>query len=194
MPYASRRVSESALITLCLLLLPALLFLPGCTSVSVSYDYDAHTDFSPLRTYGWKADLPLERSNQLIAKRVKRAVERELGARGFRGPEESPDFLISIHGGKESVLDVREWGYDYAPREHYRGWTRTGFGGPRWIEVRKYEEGILVLDIIDGRTEELVWRGTAAGAMGPGMTPRESEEGIGEAVAKMLGTFPPPQK
>jgi hypothetical protein len=173
---------------------PAFGLLFGCASISVSYDYDAQKDFSPLKTYGWKSDSSLEQANQLIAKRVKRAVQRELGAKGFKETEQNPDFLIALHEGKESGFSVRERGYRYAPEDRYRGRTRSGYWGPGWIEVQKYEEGILVLDIIDARTEELIWRGSAAGAMERTLTPRESEKRVGQAVAKMLSSFPPPKE
>ena len=38
-----------------LLVLGTLLFVMGCSSVSVDYDYDRQTDFSKLKSYAWLA-------------------------------------------------------------------------------------------------------------------------------------------
>jgi len=167
----------------------------GCAAVSVSYDYDPDRDFSRLRTYRWLPDSPLEKENQLVARRVMRAVAGELEAKGVQESDGDPDFLILLRGGRESRMDITEWGYDTSPTVRYRGYDWGGYWpGPRWIEVRQYDAGVLVLDFIDAATRELVWRGTAAGAMGRDLTPEESEKLIGEAVAGILANFPPPRK
>lgn len=62
------------------------------------------------------------------------------------------DMLVLVHGGLQQKLDVNEWG------------LRAGrFGHPLMSgqELDSYKEGTLFVDVFDGKTRELVWRGTA---------------------------------
>jgi hypothetical protein len=47
-----------------------------------------------------------------------------------------------------------------------------------------------VLDFVDAKKKELVWRGTASGVIDPGKT----AEQINEVITKMLENFPPPKR
>ena len=62
------------------------------------------------------------------------------------------------------------------------------------MQVTTYEEGTLLLDVVDGRTNELVWRGAASTRINPDRTPQERTELIRTAVQKMLKDFPPPKR
>jgi len=59
------------------------------------------------------------------------------------------------------------------------------------IDVYQYEEGSLVLDVIDPAQSELVWRGTASKAIDRSWTPEERETEVREAVRALLAEFPP---
>jgi hypothetical protein len=54
--------------------------------------------------------------------------------------------------------------------------------------VNSYPEGTLVIDVIDRKSRELVWRGVGAGAF-PQMNP--SNEKVDKRVTRILQTFPP---
>lgn len=165
-------------------LLPlALLF--ACSSVSTNYDYDTSYDFAKLKTYRW-ADIPSKAdANPLVVQRVGAAVERELKAKGYAPAEGAPDFLVATYVGRQSRIQVTDWGYGYGPRGAWYG------GG---VDVYQYEEGSLIVDIVDARSKQLVWRGTATSIIDPGATPEERTERINEAVAKIFGDFPPKGK
>jgi len=165
-------------------LLPlALLF--ACSSVSTNYDYDTSYDFAKLKTYRW-ADIPSKSdANPLVIQRVGAAVEGQLKAKGYAPAEGAPDFLVAAYVGKRTRIQVTDTGYRYGPRGAWYG------GG---VDVYEYEEGSLVVDIVDARTKQLVWRGTATSILDPDATPEERTERINEAVAKMFKDFPPPRK
>jgi hypothetical protein len=52
--------------------------------------------------------------------------------------------------------------------------------------------GTLVVDVVDARTEELVWRGWAEGAMWELPRPEQLDKYVDEVVAKVMKGFPPP--
>jgi hypothetical protein len=120
-----------------------------------------------------------------VVQRVGAAVEAGLKAKGYLQAEGAPDFLVATYVGRQSRIQVTDWGYGYGPRGAWYG------GG---VDVYQYEQGSLVLDIVDARTKKLVWRGTATAIIDPGASPEERTKRINEAVAKMLEDFPPRKK
>ena len=68
------------------------------------------------------------------------------------------------------------------------GWR--GFGdGTINISEQDYKEGTLVIDIYDGKTEKLLWRGSAEGTLSDKAAKNENK--LEKAVAKMFRNFPP---
>ena len=68
----------------------ALIVLLGCAGPSIHYDYDANTHFSTYQTFAWQ--LPAQGppdgaegfNNTIMSGRVQRAVEAELGSKGYQ--------------------------------------------------------------------------------------------------------------
>jgi hypothetical protein len=48
-----------------------------------------------------------------------------------------------------------------------------------------------LIDIIDAASEKIVWRGTAAGEVDPGLSSAERDERTRTIVHKILSHFPP---
>ena len=59
------------------------MILAGCSESIIELDYDTEADFANLNTYGWLADSEISQENELAAKRIKNAVNRELAAKGL---------------------------------------------------------------------------------------------------------------
>lgn len=162
-----------------------LALLAACSSVSTNYDYDMSFDFSKFRTYRW-ADIPSKSdADPLVVQRVGTAVEAQLKAKGYALAEGQPDFMVATYLGRRTRIQVTDWGYGYGPRA---GWY--GGGG---LDVYQYEEGSLIVDVVDYRTKKLEWRGTATGVIDPGATPEQKTKRINNAVAKIFEKFPPPK-
>ncbi|MCK6460911.1 MAG: DUF4136 domain-containing protein [Planctomycetes bacterium] len=160
-----------------------LALLAACSSVSTNYDYDMSYDFSKLKTYRW-ADIPAKSdADPLVVQRVGSAVESGLKAKGYAQAEGAPDFLVATYVGRRTRIQVTDWGYGYGPRGHWYG------GGG--VDVYEYEEGSLIIDIVDAKTRQLAWRGTAIGIVDPSATPEEKTERINDAVARIFEDFPP---
>jgi hypothetical protein len=172
------------LVGLCVLAL--LLF--GCASaVEVNSDYDQHYDFSSLRTFGF---LPVPESaglNQLDADRVSDAVEAELTPKGYAASTDA-DFAVAMHFGKQQKTDIESWGYGWGAGP---GWRGMGVGG---VDFYQYDEGTLVLDMVDMKEKKLIWRGSGMGILSdsPGM--QERTDAINKVVKDILAQFPPTGK
>jgi hypothetical protein len=184
-----------------ILLTACLVLSLGCSTFTVNYDFDPEADFTQLKTFSWTPPPENSPINELTAKRIRVAVNRQLTDKGLEPASGNPDMLIVFSGGKEKRVDVEEWGYGREDRDYYGGrWYPGGLPGMpdgnnyfdyrRGVDTYEYEVGTLVLDFIDAKKKELVWRGTASGIIEPGNT----AEQVNEVIGRMLSNFPPPKK
>jgi hypothetical protein len=167
----------------------------ACAGVDVSQDYDPATDFSGLRSFDWfpggrpTSENP-EFDSPFLDRRIQDAVIRELGSRGFVKVEDrTPDFFVNYHVSVRQKLSssglsvgygVGSWGS--------HGGVGVGVSTP---SVRTYDEGTLVIDVIDAASQRLVWRGTGSQAVKSSPKPEETTAAVNRAVAAILAQFPP---
>jgi hypothetical protein len=148
-------------IALSLYLLAALLIFSGCQS-PVVMDYDL-AELERMQSYtSFKIDTRAERENYgsvalspLVDRRITSAIQNNLAAKGY-GSADKADFRINFHTLTKDQTEVHDLGYGPAPfgREPYFGDYSYGR-----LFIDKYEEGTLVIDVIDIATNRLVWRG-----------------------------------
>lgn len=170
----------------------------GCSTLQVSQDYDKGTDFSRLRTFAWQNDTQPEYddirlNNSLLDERIRSAVEQALLASGFsKAAKSQAEFLmaykLAIH---QQIESQPQSGVGFG----------FGFGGPRGgimvssgSDVRSYEEGLLVIDVLDPGSGRLLWRGKATDRFVQHDNPERNTEKINETVTKIMAQFPPTGK
>ena len=180
-------------------LVPALALLAGCSAFSVRYDFDPHANFATFKTYGWymagaKAKGKTDGTgNPIMDSRVRRILERELAAKGFQRQDGDPDFLLTYYPVyRDRFVQTYTsmgpaWGY---------GWGRPWGYGPAagFTEVQAYREGSIVLEVVDNKTNQMVWQAVAEGALSGLSDPQDAEEQVTLAVKKLLEKFPPPAR
>jgi len=181
-----------------------LLTLAGCSSYSVVSDYDRSIPFGNYSTYRWSDDGSTGISddilakNPLIYKHIKAATDRALAAKGFvQKPSGAVDFTLSAHARvKERVIIEPTFGFSYW-NGYYHRWHRRGYGtvwyhpyGP-YPSVSYYEEGTLIIDIIDTRSDDIAWRGIARGILRDYHSSERMQRDIDEVVTKIMDRFPP---
>jgi hypothetical protein len=165
------------------LLVCALTLVAGCgSSITINHDWDPDYNYATLKNYAWlKINAPAD-ANQLAIKRFADAVETQLNSKGFVKNAQSADFLLVIHTGTEEKLEVTDWGYSYG------GYMR-GYGSR--TDVYSYEQGTVVVDLIDGESRELFWRGTASATVEEGLSPEAQQAKFNDAAKKIFSKFPP---
>lgn len=171
-----------------LLSLVFIVTLTSCTSVKVVSDYDTKADFGKYKTFAfYKKGIDKAAISDLDKKRIMRAIESELLAKGFT-KSDNPDVLVSILTKSRERVNVNAnnnfgwgWGWGYNP------WF---FGRGNNVNVNQYTEGTLFVDFIDKDKNELVWQGIGSGAMR--MKNAEKKEArIKEFVKEILSKYPP---
>ena len=71
------------------------------------------------------------------------------------------------------------------------GWRWRGFGdfGDSTTTEQDYQEGTLVIDLFDGKTKQLIWRGSTESVLSD--KAEKNEKTLNKGVAKMFKNFPP---
>ncbi len=170
--------------------------LSGCSGITVYTDYDPSLDFTRYETYAWLTEEEPESGdyridNDLIRKRVRRAVDTQLQVAGFRLVSvEEASFLVGYRVALQDRTQISSSGGSVT----YGSWGRGRYGGVGYgggVDSYDYTQGVLILDVMDPQSKELVWRGTAEQRVDEKKSPQEADARINLAYAKILERFPP---
>jgi hypothetical protein len=155
--------------------------LTGCASTEVRSYVSRGADLHSHRTYDWapvearSTGDPRLDNNPFFQQRVRAAVDDQLASRGFEKTA-SPHFLVHYHASVTQDIQI-------SPNDH----------GVACEECRPevYDEGTLLIDIVDVRTGLLAWRGWAKGSI-DGVIDNQAwmEKRIDEAVARIMRELP----
>jgi len=163
-----------------------LLMLTSCSSVRVASDYDKVADFNSYKTFAfYKTGIDKAEISDLDKRRILRAIEVELTAKGFT-KSENPDLLVSIFTKSREKINVYNNG-GFGPYGYGWGWSPWYWGN--YNQVSTSTEGSLYIDLIDANKKELVWQGIGRGYIGQNM--QQKEERIKEFVMKIMEKYPP---
>jgi hypothetical protein len=143
-----------------LLILTAVLVLTACASARYEQDYHPDTHFGDYQTYVWRsgdAQIP-----GVEMARLQRMAQEALEEHGLIMDPEAPDLLLSLHAfTRRATGGSRGVGLSIGVPIGRSG--TLGVGGSRALSPAERQEGVLVLDITERRSNELIWRGTASG-------------------------------
>ncbi len=150
----------------------------SCSSVQVYTDYDKSAPFASYKTFAW---LPRPDSvqdlfyrNELVDNNIKLYTNREMQYRGYVIDTVQPDLLLEYH----SVVQDRMqnitmpvyanpypfYGYSpfgYYPYGYYGGSYVVGYN----TQQIPYTQGTLVIDIVERKKNQLIWRGWSVGVL-----------------------------
>jgi hypothetical protein len=160
--------------------------LAGCAAMTVGAHLEGVASFSGYQTFAWgprdalpTGDPRLD-GNIFFRDHVEGAIEKQLAMRGLRLMliSESPDLLVHYHANVRQRIDVeatdRLYGYSSGNYEP---------------DVVEFEQGTLVVDVVDARTNRLIWRGWAQDSVNVDDSDRLHRQ-IDEAVPRMFRQFP----
>jgi hypothetical protein len=171
--------------------------------VKVRAEFDKEYDFSKARTFGWHPDgagevklLMREGGDpEQIRTRweptIKDAVEQEMTKRGLApATTGTPDLIMHYYflSGPNSESQFRGQFVGAVPP-----WGLPDFEMTT-TSFKIFEQGTLVLDLIDGPKRQIVWRGIAEAEVNRQRTPAERDKRIREAVGELLKKYPPKAK
>ena len=166
----------------------AVVFAAGCATMNVSSHIERGVNFTQYVTYEWGPpdNLPVGDprldNNPFFNDYLQGAIEKQMAAKGYERADAgvAADLLIHYHASVNQRFDVYqpdlERGYCYGNCEP---------------QVNNFEQGTLVVDIVDAQTKKVVWRGWAQDTM-TGVIDNQArlEKQVDEGVAKMMLLLP----
>lgn len=174
----------------------AIAALTGCSTLKVSQDYGPGVDFATLKTYSWqKARQPetgdIRVDSPLIDQRIRGAIEKHLALKGIElSQTDLPDFTVTYT--YNIISKIQSTPVTTGVGIGYGGSGSIGTVGVRTgSDIRQYDQGLLVVDFLDPKTEKLLWRGTSTRVVSVHATPEKITEDIDVTIEKLLEQFPP---
>ena len=170
----------------CIILFLSAIVLFSCNSVKVTSDYDSKVNFKSYKTFAfYKPEIDKTKISDLDKKRILRAIELALFAKGFT-KSDSPDMLVGIFAKSREKVNVSQnnvgFGWGWNP------WMMNNMNAN--VNVSQYSEGTLFIDFIDKAKKELIWQGIGTGALRIQNRERK-EKRIKEFVNEIIAKFPP---
>jgi Domain of unknown function (DUF4136) len=159
----------------------------ACASPKVGYDFDRNANFARYHTYAWiNKDATGDRrlDSSLVDARIRTAIETQLRAKGYTvAVNRDPEFLVAYHVGMKDLMKG-------ASTQNYIG-DRVHGTYTTISDIQPYNEGTLLIDIVDAGSQQLVWQASVQAEVDQGLGPRERDERISSVVRAMLAHFPP---
>ncbi|WP_298770680.1 DUF4136 domain-containing protein [uncultured Shewanella sp.] len=195
--------------------------LTACSSVTINHDYDPQYQYAAISSYYLESklqpdpnDLPLPaaklkqiipdlnlpplppqpntsgpqtaRPPAYVYRQIEQSINQNLSKRYQQESNpSSADIKVYYRVGQETKLNVK--GPTYS----------TGFMGPGSVvttspaRVTPYQEGQLIIDVVDNQSNQIIWQSTATAKINNSMTPEEKQTKLNETITKMLASFPP---
>jgi hypothetical protein len=162
----------------------------------INVDYDHNYKFNQMKSYSWGK---VEVSDPMVEPRVASAIDRVLQGDGFKESDKDKkgDVIVTAVESNTSQgymrfyrgLTIVDW---------HRGWGGGGFADGV-SSLRQVHGGTLVVDLYDGATGKLIWRGTAAAEMPRAGDPNDPKLGyttldpahVDKTMATLFASYPP---
>jgi uncharacterized protein DUF4136 len=161
----------------------------------VKTDYDHAVDFSQYHTYSWGQ---IKTSNPLYVDRIKQAVDQQLAEKGWQLVQSGGNAKIFAVGNVHNQQEVQTlydnmgpgWGAGW-------GWGSWGWGpgagfGESTSTTINQPVGHLVIDIFDGESKKLLFRGVSSGDISNNA--EKNTKNLDNDIKKIFKDFPPKAK
>lgn len=162
--------------------------LVGCAGrVAVQAEQDPVVTFDAYRTYEWA---PRTRAIQdvrvtpALRAIIREDIDRYLTEKGYLRVNRDGDFSVIYQVTIEGETIVQ---------------TLDGYVGSIWTDglarrgpasLRRYEEGTLIIDVVDGESGRLIWRGSAIGEVRRRVSPEDRATRLADVVRDVMRRFP----
>ncbi|HLY43779.1 MAG TPA: DUF4136 domain-containing protein [Terracidiphilus sp.] len=175
---------RAVLTTFTLIVATSLLF-----AADVKTDYNHHFDFSQVHTYSWGQ---VTTSNPLFVQRIKDEVNKDLEAKGWTLQPSGGAAVIFARGRVHNQQELETY-YNglggWGGRWGWGGWAGGGFGEST-VTTTNQPVGMLVVDIFNGKSKDLLWRGASRENLS-NKSAKNNTRNLDKDIDKMFAKFPP---
>lgn len=121
-------------------------------------------------------------SNSIANRAIRERIERAFLGRGYLIAERHADFAVAFYATARERLDVTMWDYGYPFHPRWRRYDRPV------QTVTDYTEGSVIVDVIDPRTRDLLWRGEGTARLSDDTS--KNVELLAKAAEAIIAEFP----
>lgn len=170
----------------------ATVFLLGaCITARVSSDVAAGASAAQCHTFAWAGSFhnngtARSVANPLNESRLRSAIAANLAAKGVQPASGEADCLVGYGIGVQTVI---EGGYPYYGWGWGWGWRGGYYGGWGWDGPYAYREGIVAVDLYDGKSRQPLWHASVDQNV-VGLTGAAADNKIRTAVAAIFTKYP----
>jgi len=175
-----------------LLFFPLAFLIAGVAAAgqSVSYRFDKDSDFSKYKTYRWVNIPNAQQLDELTAGQLVGTVDVELRKKGLSLVQAGPaDLYVAYQMARGSPKQLSNFNVGLSG-----GSAEPRSAGTAGLSATTVHTGELILDLYDGATKKLVWRGFVSGAIEAEAKPDKKQKHLDRAIQKLLKDYPPKKK
>lgn len=174
------------------IIVAALMVMAACSpEIRVFSDHDPEYDLGKYITFSFIKNENIESENnplyynELNDKRIKSAVKDQLINKGYDYTEEPSELIVHYHiiVDDQTLVTTDPHAYLYSPNwMHFR------------TNIQQYREGTLIIDVMEAKSKNLIWRGWAVSALDAANTPEEIDRLVQSTIARIFKKFPKKSK
>jgi hypothetical protein len=140
------------------ILLLGISFIGGAATLNaqVKTDYDHSANFASYKTYSW---IKVQSGDSLWDSRIQQDVDAQLAAKGWTKVDSNGDAAVSAFRSTQNQQSLQTF-YDGFGGGGGRRWGGFGGTGMSTTTTEVTKVGNVVVDVFDGRTQNLLWHGT----------------------------------
>jgi uncharacterized protein DUF4136 len=160
----------------------------GAALASTHSDVTTSYPLQTLKTFEFKDQRRISRdplaNNDIWANDVRAAIRGDMADHGFiEAADGHPDFYVAFYVGLKDRYDFSGIGYGMPVLRRRSGW----WGWPRGYDVWAvpYKESTLIVDVIDAKTNQLVWRGFDDDTLDTGKPEKTLDKAVDHIVSKL---------
>ncbi|MCB0472401.1 MAG: DUF4136 domain-containing protein [Flavobacteriaceae bacterium] len=157
----------------------------SCGAPRIAYDYDREADFSQYKTFDFHPDMQLY-MNQLDSSRVVQEAATALQARGL-SRSENPDVYLNIFSEQYETPSNSSVGIGVGGTGRNVG---VGISGGIPLQANTLTQHFRV-DLIDFRTNHLVWQGNYEGRFRMNLSPEAKTAYFKDVFTRIFEGYPP---
>jgi hypothetical protein len=150
----------------------------------IDRNYNHKAPWREYRTFEWIRQPDMDSPD--LNEQVVSLINGQLQAKGWRMVPADADVGLVANGSSEAHHTIESFYQGFPSGWDWHYWSEPG-AAP--ITEENYAVGTLVVDMFDGRTKQLIWRGFAESTVSK--NPIKNEEKLDKAVEKLFDNFPP---
>ena len=154
-----------------------MLMFTSCRTTTSDYDFQQNFNFSTLKVFTIYPSTALKSNSPVMAQAIGGEIDSILQSKGYKKGNEVHDFVVTFYTEAEV-----ETSYGSVNFDRWKGFWSVK------EEPLFAMKGLIVIDVIDGETGNVVWRGWNSRLIGKEANPNII---LKNTIAGILRQFPP---